>query len=432
MEYQKIANLIDDNTLNQPSKFRTRNWIEINDESRGAYNVNSQIKFKTTMLKSSLCDYSDAYILVKGTISVNNTAAQGAAANNTNKKVIFKNCAPFTNCISEINNTQIDNAKDIDIVMPMYNLIEYSDNYVKTTGSLWQYCKDIPARNANDEIIIFSEDNTTDLFKFKAKIKGQTGNDGTKDVEIMVPLKYISNFWRTLEMPLINCEVNLILTWSSNCVLIANAIQNQAVTFAITDTKLYVPVVTLSTQKNTKFFQQLKSGFKRVIIWNKYLSKPELLAQNPNLNHLFELSFQGVNRLFVLAFANDDDRISDDEYYLPTVEIKDYNIVINGENVFDQPIKNNKITNDNIRKIATGQGDDYTTGGLLDYPYFADTYKMIAVDLSKQALDADPRAIQQINFTANLDRAGNTRAYFILEEAKETILDFSQGTVKVL
>ena len=161
MEYQKIANLIDDNTLNQPSKFRTRNWIEINDESRGAHNVNSQIKFKTTMLKSSLCDYSDAYILVKGTITVNNTAAAGAAANNTNKKVIFKNCAPFTNCISEIN-TQIDHAKDIDIVMPMYNLIEYSDNY--------------------------------DSFKFKANITGQTGNGGTKDVEIMVPLKYLSNF----------------------------------------------------------------------------------------------------------------------------------------------------------------------------------------------------------------------------------------------
>ena len=385
------------------------------------------------MLKSSLCDYSDAYILVKGTITVNNTAAAGAAANNTNKKAIFKNCAPFTNCISEINNTQIDNAKDSDIVMPMYNLIEYSDNYAKTTGSLWQYCKNIPARNANNEIIIFAENNTTDSFKFKAKITGQTGNDGTKDVEIMVPLKYLSNFWRTLEMPLIHCEVNLILTRSSNCVLIATAIQNQAATFEITDTKLYVPVVTLSTQENTKFLQQLKSGFKRVINWNKYLSKPELLAQNPNLNHLVEPSFQGINRLFVLAFENDDDRISDDEYYLPTAEIKDYNIVINGENFFDQPIKNNKITYDNIRKIATGQGDDYATGCLLDYPYFKDTYKMIAVDLSKQqALDADPRAIQQINFTANLERAGNTRVYFILEEAKETILDFSQGTVKVL
>ena len=385
------------------------------------------------MLKSSLCDYSDAYILAKETISVNNTAAQGAAANNTNKKVIFKNCVPFTNCISEINNTQIDNAKDIDIVMPMYNLIEYSDNYAKTTGRLWQYCKDIPARNATGDIAIFAENNTTDSFKFKAKITSQTGNNGTKDVEIMVPLKYLSNFWRNLEMPLINCEVNLILTWSSSCVLIATAIQNQNATFAITDTKLYVPVVTLSTQENTKFLQQLKSGFKRVINWNKYLSKPELLAQNPNLNHLVEPSFQGVNRLFVLAFENDNDRTSDDRYYLPTVKIKDYNIVINGENFFDQPIKNNKITYDNIRKIATGQGDDYTTGCLLDYPYFEKTYKMIAVDLSKQqALDADPRAIQQINFTANLDRAGNTRVYFILEEAKETILDFSQGTVKVL
>ena len=435
IEYQKIADLIDDdNAPNQPSKFRTRNFVEINDESRGAYNVNSQIKFKTAMLKSSLCDYSDTYILAKGTISVNNTAAQGAAANNTNKKVIFKNCAPFTNCISEINNMQIDNAKDIDIIMPMYNLIKYSDNYPKTTGRLWQYCKDIPARSdANNAIVIFSEDNITDSFKFKAKITGQTGNNGTKDVEIMVPLKYLSNFWRTLEMPLINCEVNLILTWSSTCVLIATDTLNQNATFAITDTKLYVPVVTLLTQENTKFFQQLKSGFKRVINWNKYLSKPELLAQNPNLNHLVQPSFQGVNRLFVLAFENDDDRTSDEEYYLPTVEIKDYNIMINGENFFDQPIRNRGVTYDNIRKIATGQGDDYTTGCLLDYSYFTDTYKMIAVDLSKeQALDAGPRAILQINSTENLDRAGNTRVYFILEEAKETILNFSQGAVKVL
>ena len=211
-------------------------------------------------------------------------------------------------------------------------------------------------------------------------------------------------------MPLINCEVNLILTWSSTCALVATNIPNQNATFAITDTKLYVPVVTLSTQEKTKFLQQLKSGFKIVINWNKYLSKPELLAQNPNLNQLVEPSFQGVNRLFVLAFENDDDRTSDDKYYLPTVEMKDYNIMINGENFFDQPIKSNKVTYESIRKIATGQGDDYVTGCLLDYSYFADTYKVTAVDLSKQqASDADPRAIQQINFTANLDRAGNTR-----------------------
>ena len=132
MEYQKIANLIDD-ASNQPSKFRTRNWVEINDESRGAYNVNSQTKFKTTMLKSSLCDYSDAYVLVKGTITINGRGADDAArlADERDKVVIFKNCAPFTNCISQINNTQIDNAKGIDIVIAMYNLIEYSDNYEK-------------------------------------------------------------------------------------------------------------------------------------------------------------------------------------------------------------------------------------------------------------------------------------------------------------
>ena len=123
MEYQKIANLLNGES-NKPSKFRTRNLVEINDEARGTYSPNKQIKFKTSMLRSSLCDYSDAYILVKGNISVNNTTAEGAAANNTIKKVIFKNCASFTNCISKINNIQIDNAKFIDIVMPMYNLIE--------------------------------------------------------------------------------------------------------------------------------------------------------------------------------------------------------------------------------------------------------------------------------------------------------------------
>ena len=412
-----------DYTSDQPSKFRTKNWVEMNDESRGTYNVNSQIKFKTTMLKSSLCDYSDAYILVEGTRTITGAGADAAArhADERDKGVTFKNSAPFTNCISEINNTQVDNAKDIDIVMSMYNLIEYSDNYAKTTGSLWQYFRDDPNDNIED----------SESFKSKIKITGKTPDgDNEKDIEIIVPLKYLSNFWRTLEMPLINCEVNLILTWSSTCVITDSI---GAGIFEITDTKLYVPVVTLSTQENAKFLQQLKSGFKRVINWNKYLSKPESFRRNANLNYLVEPNFQGINRLFVLAFKGDTQRTSHSGYYLPNVEIKDYNIMINGENFFDQPIKNNKVTYESIRKIATGQGDDYKTDCLLDYPYFMDTYKMIAVDLSKQqALDADPRAIQQINFTVNLDKAGNTRVYFILKEAKETILDFSQGTIKVL
>ena len=154
------------------------------------------------------------------------------------------------------------------------------------------------------------------------------------------------------------------------------------------------------------------------------MPKPALLAQNANLNHLIESRFQGVNRHFVLAFENDDQRTSSKGYYIPNVEIKDNNIMIDGKNFFDQPVKNDKVTYDNIRKIAIGPGDGYTTICLLE-TYFRKFYKMIVADLSKkQALDADPKAIQQINFTANLDRAVNTRFYFILEEAIETVFEF--------
>ena len=195
--------------------------------------------------------------------------------------------------------------------MPMYNLIEFSDNYLKTFGSLWQYCKEIPAVNNNGSIVDFNGANANDSFNFKTKIAGQTDNNGRIDnVEIMIQLKYLSNFCRTLEMPLISCEIELILTWSTNCVIIYTDVANQNPIFAITETNLYVPVVTLSTQDNAKLLPQLKPGFKRIISWNKYLSKPELLPQNPDLNHLIEPSFQGVNRLFVLAFENDDQKIS--------------------------------------------------------------------------------------------------------------------------
>ena len=195
MEYQKIANLLE-STSNNLSKFRTRNWIEINDKSRGNY-ANGNIEFKITMLRSNLCDYADSNIFVKGTITITgagDAAAAARQADEKDKEATFKNCAPFTKCISRINNTDIDNAHDIDIVMPMYNLIEYSDNYSKTSGSLWKYYKDDP----NDNIA------NSESFKSKVKITRKTPNNGnTKDVEIIVPLKYLSNFWRTLEMFLI-------------------------------------------------------------------------------------------------------------------------------------------------------------------------------------------------------------------------------------
>ena len=175
-----------DSASNQPSKFRRRNWVEINDESRETYTGNS-IQFKTTMLRCNLCHYVDAYILVNGRITITGAGDDGAARrpDERDKGVTFKNCAPFTKCISRINNTEIDNTKDIDIVMRMYSLNEYSNNCSKTSRSLWQYYKDNPNNNlANSE-----------SFKYKVKFTGKTpDNENTKDVEIIVPSKYLSNF----------------------------------------------------------------------------------------------------------------------------------------------------------------------------------------------------------------------------------------------
>ena len=186
MEYQKIANFLN-NTLDQPSKYGTENCFEINHESKKSYDANSDTRFKTTMLRSNLCDYTDAYTLAKGTITISGVGNDDSAKrlDERNKGVIFKNCAPFTKCISRINGTDIDNIQDIDIAMPMYNLIEYSDSYSKTSGSLWQYYKDDP----NDNIT------QSELFKSKIKITGKIPADGnTKDVEIILPLKYLIKF----------------------------------------------------------------------------------------------------------------------------------------------------------------------------------------------------------------------------------------------
>ena len=168
-------------------------------------------------------------------------------------------------------------------------------------------------------------------------------------------------------MLLINCEVNLILTWSKDCVITNST---DAGKFEITNTRFYVPVVTLSTQDNAKLLQQLKSGFKRTINWNKYESNIKTFAQNRYLNHLINPSFQGVNRLFVLSFENENDTTSHSTYYIPKVEIKYYNVMIDGNNFFDQHINSDLKTYEDIRRIATGQGDDYTTGCLLDYFYY--------------------------------------------------------------
>ena len=276
MEYQKLTNLLDTKSDNVP-RFITKKWVEVHDQSGSAddrYKPSKQIRFKTSMLRSDLCNFSDAYIVAKETTTV---ADPNDA--NYNKKLALKSNAPFTSCISKFNNTLIDNAKDI-VIMPMYNLLEYNKNYWITEGSWWNYYRDEP------DIGVGSENNNVNYsikdsksFDYKTSITGKLeGVNTTKDVEIVVPLKYLSNFWRTLDMPLINCEINLFLTWSEKCVLTSKAtrdavpaqVRNPAVAavdnwtnaiFKTTDTKLYMPVVTLSTEDDNNFLEQLKSGF---------------------------------------------------------------------------------------------------------------------------------------------------------------------------
>ena len=229
--------------------------------------------------------------------------------------MIFKSNAPFINCTSKINDLKIDNAEDLDVVIPIYNFFEYSKNYRKTRGSLWNYYRDEPNSDTDDSEIMYSIINSKS-FDYKANFIGSvTHSNLTKnDVKIVVPLRYLSNFWRSLNTLLINCEVELILTWFKNCVLISksrrdadyNAPINRKIdnpenaTFKITDTKLYVPVVTLSTKDDNNFLEQLKSGFKRTIKWNKYRLEMTNQTKTNHLNYLSDSTFTKFNRLFVL------------------------------------------------------------------------------------------------------------------------------------
>ena len=225
-------------------------------------------------------------------------------------------------------------------------------------------------------------------------------------------------------MPSTDCEISLQLKWSKISILLAGTEANQNPSFQWSGTKPYVPVLPLSTQENRKFFKQLKSRSKRTNNWNKYLAKTTNQAKSRYLYFIIDPSFQGLNRSFVLSFKYDDGRESHKQYYLPTLEIKDYNVMIDGRNLFNQPIKNDLKTYDNIRKITTGQGNYYTIGCLLYYSYFKKYYKLFDIDLNnQQKLDADQMAIQKINFTGNLDRAQGSEMFFIIEEVKETVLD---------
>ena len=299
--------------------------------------------------------------------------------------------------------------------MSMYNLLEYSKNYRKTIGSLYNYYRDELSDDADDNNFDNIKVVNSNIFKYKNKIIGNTydvdaripnpdgtgqvdnpiyiaNKNGTQEVELAIPLKYLGNFWRALNIPLISCEVPLELKWDENCVItsleqrdIGGGNRDNAptgATLSITDCKLYVPAVTLSKDDETKLLTNLKSRFKREIIWNKYRSQMTTEAINNNLNILIDPTFTNVNRFFVLAYQNADDRQSFSQFFLPRVMVKDFNIIIGKLAFFDLPMKTEEEAYEKITDIS--RNNEYTTGNLVDYDYFKKYYKLIAIDLSKQ------------------------------------------------
>ena len=331
--------------------------------------------------------------------------------------------------------------------MSMYNLLEYSKNYRKSIGLLYNYYRDELSDDADDN----NFDNIKVINSNKNKITGNTYNvnagaqgydvnkNGTQDVELVIPLKYLGNFWRALNIPLISCEVSLELKWDENCVItsleqrdIGGGNRDNAPTgakVAINDCTLCVPAVTLSKDDEIKLLTNLKSGFKREIIWNKYRSQMTKEAINNNLNILIDPTFTNVNRLFVLAYRTADDRQSFSQFYLPKVMVKDCNVIIGKLAFFDLPIKTEEEAYEKIVDIS--RNNEFTTGNLLDYDYSKKHYKLIAIDLSKQqVLQDNENLIQQINFIGRLEEEANV--FIIIEKKENTILKVSQNLANVI
>ena len=371
-----------------------------------------------------------------------------------------------------INDEYVEKADILDVAMPMYNLIEYSENYSDSSATLYQFNRDEPTdpvNNDNYQNIIFATAAAAGAanagstfgsksFEYKFNLIGTravAGNNITNtevqaaitggvlaaggvvnNVKIAVPLKCLSNFFRSLEMPLYNCKIHLELECSKDYVLsnVAGASK-----FIIKDTNLYVPVASLSKEDIKDFIEQQNKGFQRSIYWNEYSIKETNQNAYANVYKTFNVdpSFQGFNRLFVIAFRYDNTNINNYAnrnnhkiYYLPRVDIKDYNAIIDGRNFYDNNINSDVEKYTELKKVMIGKGDDYTTGSLLDYDSFKKNYKLVAIDLSKQKeLDADPRAIQEVQFKCKFDV--ESMIYIILEKSKETILEFYKGTVKV-
>ena len=416
--------------------------VYINDQNNGQYgedDINDNtIKIDTEAVKPFLCDYSDAYILVTGDITV--------VGGDVNTKVAFKNCHPFIKCKIHLNDTHVEDSNNLDLIMNLYNLIEYSDNYSDSAASLYNFKRQEPlANNANSTVADSSS------FKYKSDLlrypSNSTVNNNVralpantnpewKNAQVIVPLKYISSFFRSLELPLINTKLYIELNYTKNSVISTVDAANST-TFKITKTELHVLVITLKIEDNNKLNQLLDTEFKRKVYWNEYKSKIETITQADNdlsyKRSLLDAAIPGVNRLFVMGFPNAPIRISHRQCFLPSLNIKDYNVLIDGRNFYDQNISDDFKKYEELRNVMIGRGEDYTAGSLLDYEYWKNNYKLTCCDLSKQTvLDSNPKANEQVEFVYKLDNnTENAQILTVLEKKQEANLEFSKWTVKV-
>ena len=335
---------------------------------------------------------------------------------------------------------------------------------------MWNYYRDELADDTNDNngpnknVIIsktfkYKTSTTGSTYNVPKRITGEDGNlannpnygqrkRGTKEVEIVVSLKHLGKFLTSLNIPLVNCEESLALSWSATCVITSmekrilvagqpnRRDSSTNATFKIKDTKWYVPVVTLSAENDNKLLEELKKGLKRTITWNKYKSEMSNQVANNNLNYLIDPTFTNVNRLFVLSFKNErgnndeseNVRTSFKKYYVPKAEIKDFNVLFDGKPFFEIPVKSKEEVYEKIIEIS--KTNDYTTGNLLDYEYFSKHNKLTAIDLSKQTELENPDLKQQINFIGKFEE--DATMFFIIEKKEETTFDFSQNSITVV
>ena len=414
MESQNIINLLDPKDEDDP-RFETRKWYIVNGHNNENYSqgddVRSIVKFDTEIVRPFLCDYSDAYILVTGNIKVRN--------GNDATRVAIKNCHPFTRGTFKLNNKKVDIADNLDLTMNLYNMLEYSDNYTNTSilyyTSITIPIKRPEPRDANGNVVDLAT--TLSSFKYQSRLVQKqlttpnsenvlantdpnfaTAHRIWKNIKIVVPLKYISNFLRNLELPLINTKLYMELNWTKFSVL-CNQDHNSI--FQITKSKLYIPIGTLNTENNNTLSELLSKGFERNVVWNEYTSKIErvIIPQNYNMfrRTTLDVSFQGVSKLFAAAYEtgdiqrNTNHQHSRRRYYLPRAEIKDYNVLIDGRNFYDQNVNSSIVRYNELLKMTTGRSEDYSTGCLLDYDYYLKDFNIVGIDLSHQAvLDSDP------------------------------------------